>query len=126
MSHHVDCFLDYSESKLGIFLPFPSDFSDFCQVQTKTFVVGGGFSSWLVVCHVFTQIRSRYESLYAVKMLNLGTLGNLISSSDYFLMNSWSSTNNFSVMNVCVCVCVYACLPACLRARLSLSERQMV
>lgn len=36
MSHHVDCFLDYSESKLGIFLPFPSDFSDFCQVQTKT------------------------------------------------------------------------------------------
>lgn len=86
MSHHVDCFLDYSESKLGIFLPFPSDFSDFCQVQTKTL--------WLEVVflhgwtHVFTQIRSRYESLCAVKMLNLGTLGTLISSSDYFLMNS--------------------------------------
>lgn len=36
MSHHVDGFPDYSEGKLGIFLPFPSDFSEFCQVQTKT------------------------------------------------------------------------------------------
>lgn len=89
MSHYVDCFLDYSERKLGNFSSVSFRFFRILPSSNKDIVVGGGFSAWLdSVCHVFTQIRSRYESLYAVKMLNLGTLGNLISSSHYFLMNS--------------------------------------
>lgn len=50
MSHLVDCFPDHSVGKLEIFLPFHSGFSDFCQVQTKTLWLKGGFSSMLGLC----------------------------------------------------------------------------